>query len=199
MIIQGEPGKGRVFLAHGAGAGMESDFLQDVAQRLVIAGFQVVRFNFPYMERICLEGKQRPPDRLPKLIEHYKQLVEQFDDGVPAWLAGKSMGGRVATHCLDLAGVQGALVFGYPFHPAGKPEKLRIDHLGVIDKPVLIFQGTRDKLGSYQEVLEYALPSSVHLCWAEDGDHDLKPRKSSGFVQSQHLDAAVASIEEFIR
>jgi len=199
MIVQGEAEKGRLLLAHGAGAGMESEFMLLLAEKLSAIGLQVVRFEFPYMEKTRQDGKRRPPDRLPKLIESFESVIAGFDDDRPLYLAGKSMGGRVATHCLEACRAEAAFAFGFPFHPAGKPDSLRTEHLMQAVKPVLVFQGTRDKLGNYQEVLDYGLPSAVQLHWAEDGDHDLKPRKASGFSQMQHLDAAVSVIEEFIR
>ena len=36
------------------------------------------------------------------------------------------------------------LVFGYPLHPPGKPDRLRADHLSRIEVPMLFLQGTRD-------------------------------------------------------
>jgi predicted alpha/beta-hydrolase family hydrolase len=66
---------------------------------------------------------------------------------------------------------------GYPFHPPGAPERLRTSHLAKIKTPTLICQGTRDMLGSREEVAGYALSDRIELFWLEDGDHDLKPRK----------------------
>lgn len=40
----------------------------------------------------------------------------------------------------------GIILYAYPLHPAGKPEKLRIDQFSDIVVPMLFFQGSRDAL-----------------------------------------------------
>lgn len=194
--ISTKPCLGRVLLGHGAGAPMDSEFMQWLAERFVALGFEVVRYEFPYMQKRREDGKRRPPDRLPVLQDFLQQLIRQFDDGVPLYLAGKSMGGRIASMLLEDKAVQAAFVFGYPFHPAGKPDKLRTEHLMTLTKPLHIFQGSRDTMGSLQEVAGYNLPDIVSVHWLDDGNHDLKPRKASGFTQQQHLDLAFQIIEE---
>lgn len=195
MLINGKPILGRVIFAHGAGAGMHSAFMEKMALKLAEIGLEVVRFDFPYMQKISLEGKRRPPDRMPTLLAFFQQVIEEYSDDLPLYLAGKSMGGRVASMLMADSKVSACFVFGYPFHPQGKPDKLRTEHLAEIDKPLHIFQGTRDKMGSLSEVTEYNLTSSVVLHWMSDGDHDLKPRKSSGFTQEDHQNQIVSIIE----
>lgn len=42
--------------------------------------------------------------------------------------------------------------------------------------------------GTREEVSSYDLSKSIEILWLEDGDHDLKPRKSvSGFSAADHL------------
>lgn len=191
--------KGTVFLAHGAGAGMDSDFMGEVGRLLESIGLKVIAFNFPYMERIKQEGKRRPPDPMPKLMDAFRAVVQaHIKEGESFWLAGKSMGGRVASLLADELKPQGVFVFGYPFHPQGKPDTLRTEHLLEIETPIDIFQGTRDKLGAKEEVLTYNLPPQVRLHWCEDGDHDLKPRVRSGFTQQQHLQSVINVIKGVI-
>jgi len=88
---------------------------------------------------------------------------------------------------------------GFPFHPVGKPEKLRTEHFPSIKQDQLIIQGERDKLGSKEEVQGYALPESIQWLWLEDGDHDLKPRVKSGFTHAQHLQTAMDNLAVFIK
>ena len=88
---------------------------------------------------------------------------------------------------------------GYPFHPPGKPEKLRTDHLQSIDTPCLIIQGTRDPFGKKEEVVTYTLDSKIQIKWIEDGEHSLKTKKSSEQTWEQALDDAVNAIYEFTR
>lgn len=191
----------RVLFAHGAGAGMDHPFILQMDELLSGIGLQVIRFEFPYMQRRREDGKRRPPDRMPVLLEHYKALIESHcvESDVPVYIAGKSMGGRVASMLLDETDAVACFALGFPFHPLGKPDKLRTGHLEDITKPVHIFQGTRDAMGYREEVLHYELSESVHLHWLEDGDHDLKPRKASGFSQQMHLEHVTRQVEEIIR
>jgi predicted alpha/beta-hydrolase family hydrolase len=84
--------------------------------------------------------------------------------------------------------VAGLLCLGYPFHPPEKPQQLRTAHLAGLKTPALIVQGTRDPFGTPDEVAGYTLSKAIEILWLEDGDHDLKPRKSiSGFSAADHL------------
>ena len=88
---------------------------------------------------------------------------------------------------------------GYPFHPAGKPDKLRVDHLMTLRTPCLIAQGDRDAMGNRAEVEGYGLPANLQLHWLADGDHSFKPRVRSGHTEAGNLDAAVAAMVAFLR
>lgn len=171
-----------VVLAHGAGAGMDSDFMNAMARGLCDNGIPVVRFEFPYMAQRRETGTRRPPDRMPVLEAAFVELLQQYAPLCVA--AGKSMGGRVASMMLAQKRCRGAISLGYPFHPPGKPEKLRNDHWGQIERPWLIVQGTRDPFGTFDEVKQYSLPLTAQVAWLVDGDHDFKPRKVSGCRQA---------------
>ncbi len=91
------------------------------------------------------------------------------------------------------------LCVGYPFHPIGKPEKLRTEHLQNLRTPALICQGTRDQFGKEDEVSEYDLSPAIQIEWFADGDHDLKPRKRvSGFSHADHMNAMGAAVSVWI-
>ncbi len=94
----------------------------------------------------------------------FAELIEHLGTG-PLIIGGKSMGGRVASMVADQlfeAGrIAGLVCLGYPFHPPGKPEKLRTAHLEGLQTPTLICQGTRDEFGTRDEVLTYALAPSI--------------------------------------
>lgn len=191
-----------LLLAHGAGAGAESDFMQDMATQLSELDVRVVRFNFPYMTQIADTGKKRPPDSMPKLEAHFKNVIEQalhkWPDA-PLFIGGKSMGGRVATLIAHDTDAVGVIALGYPFHPPGKPEKLRTEHLMLFEKPLLIVQGERDTFGNRQEVEGYSLPERISTLYLTDGDHSFKPRKASGFTQSAHIASAAQRCAAFFR
>ena len=189
-----------LILAHGAGAPRDSDWLTQVTTLLVTEGIGVVRFEFPYMQQQRLTGKRRPPDRQPVLLDYWRHIVDQVQAEFvgPLWLGGKSMGGRMATLVVDSLPVAGSVILGYPFHPVGKPQQPRVEALQSLVKPCLIVQGTRDPLGNRERVSGYPLSASIELAWLEDGDHDFKPRRSSGFSQSQHQQQAASVIQRFI-
>lgn len=193
----------RLILAHGAGAGKEHEFIQAVARALNALSIEVVLFNFPYMQVIKETGKRRPPDKAEKLLAHFSELIDhvsQTRQSLPTFIGGKSMGGRMATMLIDnIESVKGAAILGYPFHPPGKPEKTRTEHLETIAKPILIVQGERDTFGTQNEVEAYTLSSSIHCEFLVDGDHSLKPRKASGKTHQEHIERASTLIEAFIK
>jgi predicted alpha/beta-hydrolase family hydrolase len=183
-----------ILLAHGAGAPMDSASMAAAAKALAGAGLRIARFEFGYMASRRTEAGRKPPPRAETLMPEYKAAVAQLAAAGPLIIGGKSMGGRVASMIADELQVRreivGLLCLGYPFHPPAKPEQLRTKHLAALQTPTLIVQGTRDEFGTREEVAGYQLSGSIELFWLEDGDHDLKPRKSvSGFSAADHLKA----------
>jgi predicted alpha/beta-hydrolase family hydrolase len=187
-----------VVLAHGAGAPMDSPFMTAMARGLAAGGVRVARFEFPYMRRRRETGERRPPDREPVLREAWHAAVAALGGGEGLVIGGKSMGGRMASLIAGEARVRGLVCLGYPFHPPGQPERLRTAHLGGLRTPTLIVQGTRDALGSREEVAGYDLSPAIRIAWMEDGDHSFKPRAASGRTERQNLEAAVAAVLGFV-
>lgn len=184
-------------LAHGAGAPMDSPAMAAFAEGLAARGLRVVRFEFPYMAARRDGGRRKPPDREPLLLEAWRGVIARLGPERLA-IGGKSMGGRMASLLADEAGVRALVCLGYPFHPPGKPERLRTAHLEALRTPALIAQGTRDPFGRRDEVDGYRLSPAIRLHWAEDGDHDLKPRKASGRSQEQNWTEAMDAIAGFL-
>ena len=178
---------------------MDSEFMNAIAERLGGAGVEVVRFEFDYMARRRQDGRRRPPDRAPKLLARFEDVIAEAGTPSNLVIGGKSMGGRSASMIADQAGVAGLLCLGYPFHPPGKPDRLRTHHLEALKTPALIVQGTRDPFGTQTEVTRYSLSPSIELAWLEDGDHSFKPRKKSGRSLAQNLDEAAEAALRFIR
>ena len=185
-----------VILAHGAGTSMEHAGMQCLAKGFVERGFRVVRFEFPFMHA-RREGRRPGPDRMPKLQACFHEVIATV--AAPVVLAGRSMGGRVATMIADEVGAEAVVAFGYPFHPPKKPEKLRTAHLEDLCTRTLIVQGDRDPFGTQSEVDSYSLSDQVEMLWLEDGDHSLTPRKKSGFTYEQHIAMALDHAASFIR
>ena len=185
-------------LAHGAGAGMDTPFMDAFAEGIAAAGFHVARFEFPYMVQARESGKGRPPNRAPKLIESWMEVISQLGSKKKLVIGGKSMGGRIASLVADDAQVDGLVCLGYPFHPVGKPEKLRTEHLEKIKTPTLIVQGERDTFGKPDEVATYKLSKKIKIEWLADGDHSFKPRKSSGKSLEENWDEGIDKVVKFL-
>ncbi|MGO6685535.1 alpha/beta hydrolase family protein [Rhizobium leguminosarum] len=193
FLLQGpQDARFTILLAHGAGAPMDSASMTAAANALAGLGFRVARFEFAYMAaRRTLEGR-KPPPRAETLNPEYEAAIAELGASGPLIIGGKSMGGRVASMVADdlhrRGKIAGLLCLGYPFHPPGQPQKLRTGHLTGLTTPALICQGTRDEFGTRDEVPGYDLSDRIEILWLEDGDHDLKPRKSiSGFSSAYHL------------
>lgn len=170
-----------VVLAHGAGAAMNSEFMAVVSSGLAAEGWWVWRFNFPYAQ-----AGRKAPDKQATLEATWTEVARLAEVEAPeraVILGGKSMGGRVASQVVAAGAPAAGLVFlGYPLHPPGKPQQLRIDHLRSISVPMLFVAGTRDPfcpLPTLREATEQ-IPAPVALEVIEGGDHSFKVRKSSG-------------------
>jgi hypothetical protein len=195
------PASATLILAHGAGAPMDSDWMNDMAARLAAQGVNVLRFEFPYMAQRRVDGGKRPPNPAPKLLECWRGVYAEVRRHVtgPLAIGGKSMGGRMASLLADDLGADALVCLGYPFYAVGKPEKPRVEHLARLKTRTLIVQGDRDALGNRQAVEGYALSPSIEVMWLAAGDHDLKPLKASGFTHEKHLAATASRVAEFLR
>ena len=119
-------------------------------------------------------------------------------------IGGKSMGGRIASMIVAEmedagTGIRGLVCLGYPFHGPGKPMNPdRLAHLENLRTPSLICQGTRDTLGSAEDIAGYALSPAISVHWLEDGDHGFKPRKASGLTEDGNWRSAIGAIARFL-
>jgi len=185
LLIDGDDSAARTFIfAHGAGGPMKSAFMADVARGIAKNGIRVVRFEFPYMA-----AKKKAPDREPVLLESWREAI-RTQQGREIFIGGKSMGGRMASMVADEMKVRGLVCFGYPFHPPGKPDRLRTKHLETLKTPALILQGTRDPFGNPEDVNGYKLSRKIRVDWLEGGDHSVK---------GENLVRAVALASEFMK
>ncbi len=187
-----------VILAHGAGAAMDTPFMEYFARGFGGAGFRCARFEFAYMARRRTEGVRPGPDSQPKLLAAWKQAIADVG-AAKTVIGGKSMGGRMASMVADEESVAGLICLGYPFHPPGRPERLRTEHLLGLQTPALFLQGSRDPFGSRGEVETFGLPQTIRVHWLEDGDHDLRPRKESGRTRKENWDEALATAVAFLK
>jgi hypothetical protein len=190
-------------LGHGAGANQLSGFMRLFARGLAARGLDVMTFNFIYME----QGRS-VPDQKPKLESCFRAVIETIArhrklKNNPLVVGGKSMGGRIASQVVaaresePLAfDVSGLVFLGYPLHPPGNPANLRVEHLAHIQKPMLFVQGTRDALGTPEEIQPFVknLRPPAQIYAIEGGDHSFKAPKKFGMDQPQIYDAAMDEI-----
>ena len=185
-----------VLLAHGSGVDMEHPWMELAARALVSRGFAVLRFRYAYMQRAVDLGRVQPPDRAPALeAVHELALAELRRRLEPrrVLLAGKSMGARMATHLAAKgAAAHGLVLYGYPLHPPGKPEKERSEHFAMCVQPALFLHGTRDEFGTPDELRlalrRYAGRATLQVI--EGSDHSLERPKAS----SEPLEAVLARV-----
>lgn len=188
-------------LAHGAGAPQTHPWMVAMARELSSRGLDAVTFNFLYAET-----RRRAPDRKEVLEATWRAAIDAVRArgelvGGRLFIGGKSMGGRIATQVAASADVDvaGLALLGYPLHPPGKPEQLRVEHLPRVRAPMLFIQGSRDAFGTPDELRPFldGLASGTRLFVVEGGDHSLARPKSSGFTLATTLGLVADEIVRF--
>ena len=166
ILIEGsKEAKNLLIFAHGAGAPMDSIFMNTIVENIIKSDILIIRFEFPYMSKRRL-GIKTFPDNISFLSEYYKDMYYQIKIMFPnknIWLGGKSMGGRISAIISKEIPVKGVIAFGYPFHPINNVNKLRLECLQSKGPPILIMQGTRDKFGNINEVNTYYINDVIFL------------------------------------
>jgi predicted alpha/beta-hydrolase family hydrolase len=188
-----------LILAHGAGAGQKSAWMVKAAKALADRGITCATFDFPY-----ITAGRKVPDRAPVLEAHWRSVVDDAHRefaGLPLFIGGKSMGGRIATHIAaqGIDGVRGVVLLGYPLHPPGQPEKRRDAHLPDISIPMLFVQGSNDTFGNEAEMtalLPTMKKATLHVI--ATGDHSLKVKGGAKAVEAAFEDAML-TVDAWIR
>lgn len=188
--------------AHGAGAGMDHDFMGDLARALAGQDVAVLRFQFPFIEA----GSKRP-DAAPLAQATVRAAVafaRERCPTVPCFAGGKSFGGRMASQAqaeAPLEGVRGLVFIGFPLHPAGKPSTARADHLSRVDVPMFFAQGTRDALAERRLLLPVvkSLGARATLLAIDEADHAFHVPKRSGRDDAAVIDEIAAAAATWMR
>jgi predicted alpha/beta-hydrolase family hydrolase len=186
--------------APGAGAPSSHPWMQRWKERLSTIG-DVETFDYAYMQQ-----GQRRPDPLPQLIATHRQALADARQASnrPAFLIGKSMGGRIGCHVALKEAVAGVICFGYPLCGGGDPARMRDKVLRQLQTPILFVQGTRDPLCPLELLekvrLEMTCLNSIHV--VEGGDHSLlvlkRQLKTTGETQAQIDARTFSAIAEFV-
>jgi len=207
-------------IAHGAGSPADSDYMEQLVMALNDVGISSVRFEFPYMQQRRFDGRKRPPDRQPGLLDSFALAFERAKEELPpgcfVMAGGKSMGGRMASllaqpasirkgsdpsfnsNLLKSSLIDAVVCYGYPFHPPGKFDRLRTEHLAHITCPLLIVQGTRDPFGKPAELeAQSAALANGELRWLEGGNHDFQPMARQPEIQNDLIRQAAQLTRQF--
>lgn len=201
-VYPADSARAALLLAHGAGAGQRSPFMTATARALATRGIVTGTFDFPYMQ-----ARRKVPDRAPVLEEAWRAAVASAREtdgfrGLPLFIGGKSMGGRIASQAAaaQALGVAGLIFLGYPLHPPGKPQQRRDGHLPSIAAPMLFVQGSRDTFGTADEIRDL-LPrlERAELHVVDNGDHSFKVPKTGGKSQEDVMEEIYDRIVAFVR
>ena len=187
----------RLFLyAPGASGNVHDPFGTYAARWLSPRGVTTVRFQFPYAE-----AGRRAPDPLAVLEATWRAAIEAVrSPGLTLVAGGRSMGGRIASQVVAQGTAVDALVlFAYPLHPPGRPERTRDEHLPRIGVPTLFCSGTSDAFGSEEELRAAAakVPRST-LHFLAGADHGFAPPRASDRTRQDVWQEAVAALSEWL-
>jgi uncharacterized protein len=168
-------------LAHGAGAGMNHPFMENLADELAAVNLATLRYQFPYMEE-----QRRVPDTPGLLLATVAAAVRaatELAPKLPLLAGGKSMGGRMTSQAAAqglVDDVKGLVFFGFPLHPPKSPGTKRAEHLAKVKQPMLFLQGTRDALADLKLLRPICakLGSRATLHIIETADHSFHVLKS---------------------
>jgi hypothetical protein len=186
--------KAAIVLGHGAGAGQKSAWMVNAARAVAERGISGATFDFAY-----IAAGRKVPDKAPVLEAHWRAVLDEARkafDGLPLFIGGKSMGGRIASQIAaqGVDGVKGLVFFGYPLHPPGRPEQRRDAHLPLIAQPMLFIQGSDDQFGNERELRDL-LPrlqdATLHVI--KGGDHSFKVRGGAKAVEAAFEEAILTA------
>jgi predicted alpha/beta-hydrolase family hydrolase len=165
-------------LTHGAGGNCRAPLLVAAAEAFSAAGLAVLRCDLPFRQR----RPSGPPSPAGAAADRagLREAVAALRGVAPRliFLGGQSYGGRQATLLAadepDL--VSALLLFSYPLHPPGKPDRLRTEHFPRLRVPAIFVQGTADPFGSIAELhaATPVIPATTRILPIEGAGHDLR-------------------------
>lgn len=176
LLLKPENSRALLVLGHGAGAGMEHQSMENIAQNMANNGIATFRYQFPYMER----GGGRDSGKVSlATVQSAVRKAAEFADGLPLLAGGHSFGGRMTSLAAAeglIPEVKGLIFCSFPLHAPGKPSIDRAAHLPDIRVPMLFLSGTRDTFTQHDFYLPLieSLGNIATLHLLETGDHGYK-------------------------
>jgi uncharacterized protein len=143
-------GERGLVLTHGAGGNCGTPLLVAAAEAFSARGLYVLRCDLPFRQRRPTgppspAGAAADRDGLRLAVAALRAVASG-----PVFVGGQSYGGRQATLlAADEPEIAAALLlFSYPLHPPGKPDRSRTEHFPRLLVPAVFVQGTADPFGS---------------------------------------------------
>lgn len=183
---------------HGAGAGMRHRFMEDTA--IALAGHEIATFRYQFAYQENRSRRIDPPPILLATVRSAVDAARRAAPDLPLLAGGKSMGGRMTSLAVSkepLPGVKGLVFFGFPLHPAGRPDQTRGDHLVQVTVPMLFLQGSRDTLADLdllRPIIDH-LGARATLHVVDGADHGFNVLKRSGRTPIDVMDELTRSME----
>ena len=172
------PNGAGLVLTHGAGANCRAPMLVKIAEAFCSAGVRVLRTDMDFRRKRA--GGPPSPATGTADRASLREAVAQMRAAVPGpvWLAGHSYGGRQSTMLAaeEPGLVNGLVLFSYPLHPPGHPEKARTAHFPALQTRAIFVHGTKDDFGSVEEMRTALalIPVPPELMIVDGAGHDLK-------------------------
>jgi uncharacterized protein len=165
-------------LTHGAGGDCRMPLLVAAAEAFVAAGVTVLRCDLPFRQR----RPKGPPSPSGAAADRagLREAAGALRRAVagPVFLGGQSYGGRQATMlAAEEPGLADALLlFSYPLHPPGRPERLRTEHFPRLAVPALFVSGTADPFGAPNDlrVAVGLIFARTRIIVVDGAGHDLR-------------------------
>ena len=197
LAVPAEVAGPAILLANGAGAGQGHPFMAGLRERLARSGHPTLTFDYPYTE----EGR-RAPDRAPALLACHRAALRRLQQyGWPIVLAGKSMGGRLASHlAVEEPGSVGLVFYGYPLVSPSTGAVRSTAHLAESGLRMLFLTGSRDRLAPLallQPVVDGLRRATLEVI--EGGDHSFSVPRSSEVGLAEVLDDLAARTMRWVR
>ena len=185
---------------YGAGGDLNSPFIQKYFNLLAEKDFMTVSFNFYYQDI-----GRKIPDKNEKCQQTYLGIInyllnEEDLSEENIVLAGKSMGGRIATEIAPKTKSKHIIILGYPLHPPGKPEKMRDSHLYKLKQKILFIQGENDAFGNQKEMESVVRKiNNAQLLIIKRANHSLNIPKKYQITPSETEKTIINSVKSFLK
>jgi uncharacterized protein len=170
--------RGGLVLTHGAGGNCLAPLLVAATTALAAAGLVALRCDLPFRQKRP-KGPPSPSGAIADRagLRAAVTAMRAFVSG-PIMLGGQSYGGRQATLLAadEPALVARLLLFSYPLHPPGRPDRLRTEHFPRLNAPCLFVHGSSGPFGTPGELRAAmaAIPCATQLIEIAGAGHDLR-------------------------